>query len=118
MFNVKALWWTLLAGWILGSTYWHVCKIQSLCHVFENPQLFLTEVVTNSERPGSLDINLLHDAGHGLNVSDMVQYIVMFTVALLLGFFTGRSYERRKTRDLKYKLNRINHELQFYQSQT
>lgn len=27
----KGWWWIILAAWILGSTYWHVCKIKNLC---------------------------------------------------------------------------------------
>lgn len=29
----KTLWWTLLVGWIIGSTYWHVCKVKQLCDI-------------------------------------------------------------------------------------
>lgn len=32
MAGKKAFWWTLLVGWIIGSTYWHVCKIKQLCY--------------------------------------------------------------------------------------
>jgi OOP family OmpA-OmpF porin len=31
MLRNKALWWTLLVAWILGSSYWHVCRIRGLC---------------------------------------------------------------------------------------
>jgi OOP family OmpA-OmpF porin len=31
MLRNKTLWWTLLVTWILGSAYWHVCKINRLC---------------------------------------------------------------------------------------
>jgi OOP family OmpA-OmpF porin len=31
MLRNKTLWWTLLVTWILGSSYWHVCKIRGLC---------------------------------------------------------------------------------------
>jgi OmpA-OmpF porin, OOP family len=31
MLSNKTLWWTLLIGWIIGSAYWHVCKIKQLC---------------------------------------------------------------------------------------
>ena len=44
------------------------------------------------------------------------QHTIMITVALVLGLMLGTTYEIEKTRDLRYKLNRIRRELAFYQS--
>ncbi|NIJ52150.1 hypothetical protein [Dyadobacter arcticus] len=115
MFNVKALWWTILTVWILGSTYWHVCKIQQLCDVLYDSPLFLTEVVPVAE---NVDIseNLRLISNYPIDIAEAWQHAIMVSITLLLGFFTGNSYESRKTRELRYKLNRINRELIYYQS--
>ncbi|TLV01294.1 hypothetical protein [Dyadobacter luticola] len=114
MFNVKALWWTLLSVWILGSTYWHVCKIQKLCDQLHNSTLFLTEVVPDSGPAPDLSLITTYQP----TVRELWQYAIMFAGVIILGFFTGRSYEGRKTRELKYRLNRINHELKYYQTKS
>ena len=31
MSNSNTIWWILLAGWMAGSTWWHVCKIKLIC---------------------------------------------------------------------------------------
>lgn len=31
MSNSNTIWWILLAGWMAGSTWWHVCKIKQIC---------------------------------------------------------------------------------------
>jgi hypothetical protein len=110
MFNVKALWWTLLAVWILGSTYWHVCKIQKLCDAIHNYPLFLTEVVPPGEPSANISIIFTYQPG----VHELWQYAIIFTGTIVLGFFTSTSYESKKTRELKYKLNRANRELKYY----
>jgi OOP family OmpA-OmpF porin len=31
MSNNNTIWWLILAGWMIGSTWWHVCKIKLIC---------------------------------------------------------------------------------------
>ena len=31
MSNSNTIWWILLAGWMAGSTWWHVCKVKQIC---------------------------------------------------------------------------------------
>lgn len=31
MSNNNTLWWVLLASWMVGSTWWHVCNIKQIC---------------------------------------------------------------------------------------
>lgn len=31
MSNNNTIWWLILAGWMIGSTWWHVCKIKQIC---------------------------------------------------------------------------------------
>ena len=57
----KTLWWTLLVGWIVGSAYWHVCKIKQLCDV----PLLPTEVVDTLYTLAAPESTL-----PGLNISD------------------------------------------------
>lgn len=44
MLNNKTLWWTLLTGWILGSTYWHVCRIKNLCDELATSALAINDI--------------------------------------------------------------------------
>ena len=44
------------------------------------------------------------------------QHTIMIGVTLILGLMLGTTYEMKKTRDLRYKLNRIRRELAYYQS--
>ncbi|MCE6989895.1 hypothetical protein [Dyadobacter sp. CY323] len=114
MFNVKALLWTVLTAWILGSTYWYVCKIKLLCDTIVNPALFPTEIVSESgEFIAGRSIPFLT---YTIDAGKLAQYATMFTVALLLGFFIGKSYGDKKTTELKYRLSRINREIKYYRS--
>lgn len=115
MFNSKALWWTFLGFWIAGSIYWHVCKIEQYCDMLFGSQALLPETATQK---GQFHISL-RDLGlpvYRIEVSDLGQHAIMVAVALLLGFILGNTYEIKKTRDLRYKLNRIDRELEYYQS--
>lgn len=44
------------------------------------------------------------------------QHTIMIGGTLIIGFILGRAYEIKKTRDLRYKLNRIHRELAYYQT--
>jgi hypothetical protein len=114
MFNAKALWWTILSGWILASVYWYVCKIKLLCDELANTRLLPTKVVDPVESDPASNY-LSNTFGYPTSTDALVQYAVMLLGALLLGFFTGKSYEDRKTRELRYKLNRINRELKYFE---
>jgi hypothetical protein len=114
MFKSKALWWTLLTLWILGATYWHVCKIKLMCDVFTDPQFFTTTIVESNGENGLSDSpskTLLPET----SIEKNWQHIVMLLGALMLGFGLGSASFTRKSKDLNYKLNRITRELEYYQ---
>ncbi|WP_353721317.1 hypothetical protein [Dyadobacter sp. 676] len=115
MFNSKALWWTFLGFWIAGSIYWHVCKIEQYCDMLFDSQALLPEMPAQR---GQLHFSL-KDIGfpaYHIELTHFWQHAIMIGVALVLGFVLGTTYEIKKTRDLRYKLNRINRELAYYQS--
>lgn len=116
MFNSKALWWTFLGFWIAGSIYWHICKIKQFCDMLFGSQTLLPEM---SSPRGQLYLSLRRFGfpAYHIELSHFWQHAIMIGVALLLGFVLGRTYEMKKTRDLRYKLNRIRRELAYYQSQ-
>jgi hypothetical protein len=111
MFNVKALLWTVLAAWILGSTYWHICKIRLLCGTVYNPALFPTAAGSESGEVATIPF-----LTYSIDANKLLQYTTMFSVALLLDFFIGKRYGNEKTTELKYRLDRINREIKYYQS--
>ncbi|WAC12376.1 hypothetical protein [Dyadobacter pollutisoli] len=115
MFKSKALWWTLLTVWILGATYWHVCRIRLMCDVLANPSFFATTIVDSNGQAGFSDSNLISFAPE-TDIEKLWQHILMFAGAVLLGFCIGNSSRSRKSRDLKYKLNRILREIEYHQS--
>lgn len=51
-----------------------------------------------------------------IELSHFWQHAIMIGVTLIIGFMLGRTYEVKKTRDLRYKLNRIHRELAYYQT--
>lgn len=115
MFNTKALWWTFLGFWIAGSIYWHVCKIEQFCDMLAGSQTLLPEMPAQH---GQLHISL-GDLGlpkYRVKLSHFWQHTIMISVTLLLGFVLGTTYEMSKTRELRYKLNRLRREVAFYQS--
>lgn len=115
MFNNKALWWTFLGFWIIGSVYWHICKIKQYCDVLFDSQTLLPEMPAQT---GQFHISL-KDLGfptHHIELTHFSQHAIMLTVALSIGFILGNIYEIKKTRDLRYKLNRIDRELEYYHS--
>lgn len=115
MFNSKALWWTLLGFWIAGSIYWHVCKIEQFCDMLFASQGLLPETsVGYGQLYFSLRIPGLPT--YHIELTRFWQHTIMVGVTLVLGFILGRAYEMKKTRDLRYKLNRIRRELGYYQS--
>ncbi|MGV3599769.1 MAG: hypothetical protein ACO1N1_01135 [Dyadobacter fermentans] len=115
MFNSKALWWTFLGFWIAGSIYWHICKIEQFCDMLFDSQALLPETSTQS---GLLRVSLREFGlpSYRVELSHFWQHTIMIGVTLLIGFVLGRAYEVKKTRDLRYKLNRIYRELAYYQS--
>jgi OOP family OmpA-OmpF porin len=63
MLSNKTLWWTLLVGWIIGSIYWHVCKIKNLCDVLTIP----------SEQSAASETNIPVKISKPLHISDSSQ---------------------------------------------
>lgn len=115
MFNIKALWWTLLGFWIAGCVYWHICKIEQFCDVMPDTQVVPAE---SPAQHGQLLFPLrdLGLPGQQIEIPHFWQYVIMVVVTLLLGFLLGTSYGMKKTRGLRYKLNRISRELGYYQT--
>ncbi|SEI40780.1 hypothetical protein SAMN05216327_101310 [Dyadobacter sp. SG02] len=115
MFNSKALWWTFLGFWITGSIYWHVCKLEQFCDMLFGSQGLLPEM---SAQRGLLRFSLrqLGLPAYQIELTHFWQHTIMIGVTLIIGFILGRTYEMEKTRDLRYKLNRIHRELAYYQS--
>ncbi|OJV16442.1 MAG: hypothetical protein BGO21_26475 [Dyadobacter sp. 50-39] len=114
MFNSKALWWTFLGFWLAGSIYWHVCKIEQFCDMLSDSQALLPEMPAQS---GLLRFSLRNvGLPYRIELTHFWQHAIMIGVALLLGFVLGTTYEMKKTRDLRYRLNRIRRELAYYQS--
>jgi hypothetical protein len=114
MFNSKAFWWTSLIFWILGSAYWHVCRIKHLCDAFMGGQAFPQFQAS----PQQLNISLgsIGFPTYQIDVTEIGQHAIMLTIALLLGFILGNTYEKKKTRELRYRLGRINRELDYYRT--
>ncbi|GGH36935.1 hypothetical protein GCM10007423_29610 [Dyadobacter endophyticus] len=115
MFNSKALWWTFLGFWMAGSIYWHVCKIEQYCDMLFDSHGLLPEM---SAQKGQFTLSL-RDIGlpaYHIAFTHFWQHVIMIGVALILGFVLGTTYEMKKTRELRYRLNRIRRELVFYQS--
>jgi hypothetical protein len=115
MFKSKALWWTLLTVWILGATYWHICRIKLMCDVLANPGFFATTVVDSNGQANFSDSTLTSFQTE-TDIEKQWQHIVMFLGAIALGFCLGNSSRNKKSRDLKYKLNRILKEIEYHQS--
>lgn len=83
--------------------------------MFFNSQALLPELPAQH---GQLHFTL-KDIGfpaYHIQLTHLGQHTVMLSVALVLGFVLGTTYEIGKTRDLRYKLNRIDRELDYYQS--
>lgn len=115
MFNSKALWWTFLGFWLAGSIYWHVCKIEQYCDMLFGSQALLPETPTQG---GLLHFSLRNIGlpAYHIELNHFWQHTIMIAVTLILGFVLGTTYEIKKTRDLRYRLNRIRRELAYYQS--
>ncbi|MBO9613638.1 MAG: hypothetical protein J7619_13130 [Dyadobacter sp.] len=115
MFNSKALWWTFLGFWIAGSIYWHVCRIRQFCDMIFGSQSLLPEM---SAQRGQLYFSLrsLGFPAYHVELTQFWQHTIMIGGTFIIGFILGRAYETKKTRDLRYKLNRIHRELAYYQS--
>jgi hypothetical protein len=115
MFNSKSLWWTFLGFWTAGSIYWHICKIEQFCDMLFNSQGLVPETTTQR---GQIYFSLqeIGFPAYHIELTHFWQHTIMIGVALLLGFVLGTTYEIKKTRDLRYKLNRIDRELAYYQS--
>jgi predicted permease len=111
MFNSKPLWWTCLIVWISLSVYWHTCKLMHLCEAFPNTGFFgestdpQTVVFTNK---------IYYIFGYNVDADRLFQYLIMFGITIALGFLTGNSYGSSRKSELRYKLNRITREVQFY----
>ncbi|GAB4014562.1 OmpA family protein [Spirosoma sp. KCTC 42546] len=53
MLTNKAPWIVLLVLWMIGSTWWHVCKIKQLCGDDINPSAASTETTIETTPPGA-----------------------------------------------------------------
>lgn len=53
MLTNKAPWIVLLVLWMIGSTWWHVCKIKQLCSDDINPSATSTESTVETTPPGA-----------------------------------------------------------------
>ncbi|MCF0075055.1 hypothetical protein LZD49_31515 [Dyadobacter sp. CY261] len=115
MFNSKALWWTFLGFWIAGSIYWHVCKIEQFCDMLASSQALLPEMPSQRSQL-YFSLRELGLPTYHIALTHFWQHTIMIGVTLMLGFVLGSTYEIKKTRELRYKLNRIRRELSYYQS--
>ncbi|KAA0989296.1 hypothetical protein [Dyadobacter aurulentus] len=112
MLKSKPLLWTCLTAWVLGSIYWHICQIKQLCEIFDETGIL-------SERLHFADLFYGKTISLGtfyLSPGLLVQYTIILAVTCSLSFFIARSYETRKTRELRYRLNQITRELAFSKS--
>ena len=112
MLKSKPLLWTCLTVWVMGSIYWHICQIKQLCGIFDETGVF-------SERLRFADLFYGKPISLGpfyLSPGLLVQYAIILSVTCFLSFLIARSYETRKTRELRYRLNQINRELAFSKS--
>jgi hypothetical protein len=112
MLKSKPLWWTCLAIWILGAINWHICQIKQLCDQLPATGIFSERLYSYNYLTGPR----ISAGEFQININLLIQYSIMLLVTFVLGFFTARSYETRKTRELKYKLNQISRELAFSKS--
>jgi hypothetical protein len=110
MFKSKPIWWTCLAAWTIFSVYWHTCRIKGLCGIFEYQQY-----PYSGKSFGIFTHRTFRLLTYQISLDLLIQYAIILSIAMLLGFFIGNSYENKKTRDLKYKLSRMDRELQYFQ---
>ncbi|MEO6282871.1 MAG: hypothetical protein ABIN80_13190 [Dyadobacter sp.] len=115
MLKSKALWWTFLTVWILGASYWHICRIRLMCDIFADPGFLTTAIVDSNGQPGSSDTTLTSSRPE-TDTEELLQHAIMFLGAIVLGFCLGNTSSSKRNRDLKYKLNRILREIDFHQS--
>ena len=112
MLKSKPLLWTCLTIWVLGSIYWHICQIKQLCGIFDETGFFSERLnVTNLFYEKAISLDPFY-----LIPNLLVQYAIILSVTCSLSFLIARSYETRRTRELRYRLNQINRELAFSKS--
>jgi hypothetical protein len=115
MLKSKALWWTFLTVWILGASYWHICRIRLMCDVFADPGFFATTIVDSNGQPTPSDTTFTSFRPE-TDVEKLCQHAIMFLGAIASGFCLGNTSNSKKNKDLKYKLNRILREIDYHQS--